>query len=210
MLTRVLSTTLLAAAICSALADSDTAAQYPDLPPGKNYLHEAHIAVNTVAKKWMLSQRQKAAALAFILHRNPVREFEKMSLDDSALLKRGRTDPSVRRTSAYRETLDICDTVSQQMATMIIKDALHTYRRKVLRPDELTRPLFASTSDKEIEDAIAGIWREESRDEFLRVGEPNFSTRAGDKFYSYATSFGGGSLVVRDGKVVYNANTFVY
>jgi hypothetical protein len=210
MLTRVLSTAFLATAFCSAWADSDTAAQYPDLPPGKNYVREAHKAVNAAAKKGMLSQQQKAAALAFIFHREPVREFEKMSLSDDALLMRGRTDSSVRRTDKYREALDICDSVSQSMAAMIMKDALITYRRKVLSPDELTRPLFASTSDKEIEDAIAGIWQETTREEFLRVGQPSFPLEADDKFYSYATSFGGGTLVVRGGKVVHDANTYLY
>jgi hypothetical protein len=61
-----------------------------------------------------------------------------------------------------------------------------------------------------VEDAIAGIWQATTRDEFLRVGQPSFPLQSGDKFYSYATSFGGGTLVVRDGKVVYDANTYVY
>ena len=210
MLTRVLLPALLTTAIGSAWADTDTTPQYPDLPPAKNYVRVARSSVSEAAKKWKLTQQQKAAALAFILRRYPVREFEKMSLDDEALLKRGLTDPSERRTAAYRDKLDTCNTVSESMARDIVKDALKTYHRKVLEPDELTRPLFASTSDKEIEDAIAGIWQETTRDEFLRVGQPSFPLQPGDKFYSYATSFGGGSLVVRDGKVVYNANTYVY
>jgi hypothetical protein len=210
MLTRVLLSTILATAIGSAWADSDTAAEYPNLSPAKNYVRVARSSVSAFAKKWKLSQQQKAAALAFIFHRYPVREFEKMSLDDEALLQRGVTDPSARRTAAYRDDLDKCNTVSESMATDIVKDALKTYNRKVLHPDEMTRSLFASTSDKEIEDAIAGIWQETTRDEFLRVGQPSFPLQPADKFYSYATSFGGGSLVVRGGKVVYNANTYVY
>ena len=210
MLTRVLLTTILAITIGSAWADTDTTAQYPNLPPAKNYVRVARSSVSAFAKKWKLTPQQKAAALAFIFHRYPVREFEKMSLDDEALLQRGVTDPSARRTAAYRDDLDKCNTVSESMATDIVKDALKTYNRKVLHPDEITRSLFASTTDKNDEDAIAGIWQETTRDEFLRVGRPSFPVQPGDKFYSYATSFGGGSLVVRDGKVVCNANTYVY
>ncbi len=90
-----------------------------------------------------------------------------MSLADSALLKRGRTDASVRRTPAYRRDLEGCDVVSQSVAIDIIHDALYTYRRKVLRPDTLTRLLFASTSDGGTEDRIAGIQQSVGRDEFL-------------------------------------------
>jgi len=210
MLTRVLSTALLATALCAASAESDTTAQYPDLPPAKNYVREAHKAVDAAAKKWKLSQQQKAAALAFIFHRDPVREFEKMSLSDDALLMRGRSDPLVRRTSEYRDALDIRNEVSQQMATIIVKDALKTYHRKVLQRDELTRSLFASTSDKEIEDAIAGIWRETTRDEFLRVSTYKFPIRDDDKVYSYTTSFGAGYVVSRQGAVVHYEMTSVY
>jgi hypothetical protein len=210
MLTRVLITTVLAAAICPAWAESDIAAKYPDLPPVKNYVHVARDAAATAAKKWKLTQQQRAAALAFIFHRYPVEEFEKMSLTDSALVMRGRTDPSVRRTSANREALDICSDVSRQMATIIVKDALHTYHRKVLHPDELTRPLFASTSDKDIEDAIAGIWRETTRDDFLRVSTSKFPVSAEDRIFSYTTSFGAGYLVARHDSVVHYEMTSVY
>jgi len=183
---------------------------FPDLPPAKNYIHVAQISVGTVSKKWRLTSQQKAAAFAFIFHRYPVREFERLSLDDSPLLMRGRTAASVRRTPEYRSALDACNVVSQQMAKIIIKDALHTYRRKVLNPDELTRPLFASTSDKDIEDAIAGIWREATHDEFLRVSNSSFPIHIDDKLYSYTTSFGGGYLVVRDGKVIKKEHVFEY
>jgi hypothetical protein len=215
MLTRVLLTTILATAIGSAWADTDTTAQYPNLPPAKNYVRVARSSVSAFAKKWKLSQQQKAAALAFIFHRYPVREFEKMSLDDSispgrALVKRGLIDPSTRRTAAYRDDLDTCNTVSESMATDIVKDALKTYNRKVLSPDEMTRSLFASTSDKEIEDAIAGIWRETPRDEFLRVSTYKFPIRDDDKVYSYTTSFGAGYVVSRQGAVVHYEMTSVY
>jgi hypothetical protein len=45
---------------------------------------------------------------------------------------------------------------------MIIKDALYTYRRKVLRQDALTQSLFASTSDPK---------KEETRPRFVGSGE---------------------------------------
>ena len=210
MLTRILTATLIAASISSAFATSDTAAQYPDLPPAKNYIHVAQVSLDAVGKKWKLTQQQKAAASAFVFHRYPVREFEKMSLADSPLLKRGRTDASVRRTPEYRRDLEGCDVVSQQMAIIIIKDALYTYRRKVLRPDALTRTLFASTSDSKLEDAIGGIQREVSRDEFLRDSKSKFPVHAGDKFYFYTTSFGGGYLIARADKVIHDENMFVY
>src|SRR5262249_37897998 len=149
MLKRVLRATLVIASISSACgASSDTAAQYPDLPPAKNYIQVANIAVDTVGRKWKLTQQQKSAAFAFIFRRYPVREFEKTTLADSTLLKRSHTDASVRRTSEYRHDLDECEYVSQQIAIIIIKDALHTYRRKVISPDAMTRPLFRATSDR--------------------------------------------------------------
>lgn len=210
MLTRVLLTTILATAIGSAWADTDTTAQYPNLPPAKNYVRVARSSVSAFATKWKLSQQQKAAALAFIFHRYPVREFEKMSLDDEALLQRGVTDPSARRTAAYRDDLDKCNTVSESMAIDIVKDALKTYNRKVLHPDEITRSLFASTSDKSIEDAIAGIWQEATRDEFLRVSRSKFPIDTDDTVYSYTTSFGAGFVVARHGAVVHHEMTGVY
>ena len=215
MLTRVLLTTILATAIGYARADSDTTAQHPDLPPAKNYVRVARSSVSAFAKKWKLTEQQKAAALAFVFHRYPVREFEQMSLDDSispgrALLKRGLTDPSVRRTAAYRDDLDTCNTVSESMARDIVKDALKTYDRKVLHPDEMTRSLFASTSDTNIEDAIAGIWRETTGDEFLRVSTYKFPIRGDDKVYSYTTSFGAGYVVSRQGVIVHYEMTSVY
>jgi hypothetical protein len=215
MLTRVLLTTILATAISSARADTDTTAQYPNLPPAKNYVRVARSSVSAFAKKWKLTQQQKAAALAFVFHRYPVREFEQMSLDDSispgrALLKRGLTDPPVRRAAAYRDDLDTCNTVSESMARDIVKDALKTYDRKVLQPDEMTRSLFASTSDKNIEDAIAGVWQETTRDEFLRVSRSTFPIGTDDTVYSYTTSFGAGYVVARDGAVVHYVMTGVY
>jgi hypothetical protein len=198
------------AASAGSVAATDTRAQYPDLPPAKNYTHVADIAVDTVSKKWKLTQQQKAAALAFILHRYPVRVFEKMSLADSALLIRGRTDAAVRRTAAYRRDLDGCNLVSQQMAIIIVKDALHTYHRKVVSPDPLTQPLFASTSDRQTEDDIAAIQREVSRDEFLRSTTSKFPIRPGDRFYFYTTSFGGGYLIARAGKVIKDEGAFEY
>src|SRR4051812_10254713 len=132
MLTRILLTTILATATGYARADSHTTAQYPDLPPAKHYVRVARSSVSAFAKKLKLTEQQKAAALAFVFHRYPVREFEQMSLDDEALLQRGLTDPSVRRTAAYRDELDTCNMVSESMARDIVKDALKTYDRKVL------------------------------------------------------------------------------
>ena len=215
MLTRVLLTTILATAIGSAWADTDTTAQYPNLPPAKNYGRVARSSVSAFAKKWKLTEQQKAAALAFVFHRYPVREFEQMSLDDSispgrALLKRGLTDPSVRRTAAYRDDLDTCNTVSESMARDIVKDALKTYNRKVLSPDELTRPLFASTSDKDIEDAIAGIWSETTRDEFLRVSTSEFPIGADDRVLLLHDELRRRIRVARRGAVVHYEMTGVY
>jgi len=216
MLTRVLHTTILATAISSAcFADTDTTAQYPNLPPAKNYVRVARSSVSAFAKKWKLTEQQKAAALAFVFHRYPVREFEQMSLDDSispgrALIKRGLTDPSVRRTAAYRDDLDTCNTVSESMARDIIKDALKTYDRKVLHLDDVTRSLFASTSDRDIEDAIAGIWQETTQDAFLRVSGAKFPINADDRVFSYSTSFGSGFVVSRHGAVVHHEMIGVY
>jgi hypothetical protein len=210
MLTRILLTTILAAAVGSAWADNNTTAQYPDLPPAKNYLRVARTSVSAAAKKWKLTQQQKAAALAFIFHRYPVREFEKMSLDDEALLKRGVTEPSARRTAAYRDELDTCNEVSESMASDIVKDALKTYDRKVLHPDDVTRSLFASTSDRDIEDAIAGIWQETTQDAFLRVSGAKFPIHADDRVFSYSTSFGSGFVVSRHGAVVHHEMIGVY
>jgi hypothetical protein len=203
MLTRILFATFLAAGVSPVWADSDTAAQYPDLPPAKNYVRVARSLLSEAAKKWKLTQQQKAAALAFIFRRYPVREFEKMSLDDERLLNRGLTDPSVRHTAAYRDQLDTCNSVSESMARLIVKDALKTYDRKVLHPDDLTRSLFASTSDRDAEDAIAAIWEETTHDAFLRSGS-KFPINADDKVYSYSTSFGTGFVVVRHGAVVHH------
>jgi hypothetical protein len=173
-------------------------------------MHVAQVSLDTVTKKWKLTPQQRAAAFVFIFHRYPAREFEKMCLADSPLLIRGRTDASVRRTPDYRRDLEGCDAVSGQMALIIIKDALYTYRRKVLHPDALTRPLFASTSDAKMEDAIGGIQREVSRNEFMHDTKSKFAIRAGDRFYFYTTSFGGGYLVGRRGKIVHDENMFVY
>jgi hypothetical protein len=123
---------------------------------------------------------------------------------------RGRTDASVRRTPEYRRELESRDVVSQSMAIIIVKDALYTYRRKVVSPDPLTQPLFASTSNHQIEDHIAGIQREVSRDDFLRDTTSKFPIRTGDKFYFYTTSFGGGYLVARGGKVIKDEATLEY
>jgi hypothetical protein len=209
MLTRVLLTALFATAIGSASADTDTTARYPDLPPAIHYVRVARNLISALAKKWKLTERQKADALAFIFHRYPVREFEKMSLDDEALLKRF-TDPSARRTAAYRDELNTCNTVSESMANDIVKDALKTYNRKVLHPEEMTRSLFESTSDKDIEDAIAGIWQETTQEAFLRVSGAKFPINADDRVFSYSTSFGSGFVISRHGAVVHHEMIGVY
>jgi hypothetical protein len=112
MLKPVASATSLLALVAAVVAASDTGAQYPELPPAKNYMHIAQVSLDTVTKKWKLTPQQRAAASAFIFHSYPVREFEKMSLADSPLLKRGHTDASVRRTPEYRRNLEGCDAVS--------------------------------------------------------------------------------------------------
>src|SRR6266496_5348406 len=120
-------------------AASDTAAQFPELPAAKNYLHVAEIATGDFSKKLKLPTGGKAAALRYIFQRMPVREFETEMLKEAPALKKGHTQISLRSTPSYGQAYEACDWVSQRMALLVVGDALRVYKRKVLRPDELTK-----------------------------------------------------------------------
>jgi hypothetical protein len=185
-----------------AAAAYDMAAQYPELPVAKNYIHVARISVDAWNRKLKLPTQGKAAAFEYIFRTMPVREFEHLMLQNGADLKRGHTDVTFRKTQEYRRAYEGCDWVSQKMAIGIVRDALRVYERKFLKPDPLTAPLFAANSQRETETNIAGIERKVSRSEFLRETKSTFPLRSGDEFYFYRIAFGGGYLIARNNKVV--------
>ena len=181
---------------------TDTAPTHLELPAAKNYMHAAEVAIDAFGRKLKLPAQQRAATLRYIFHRMPVGEFEKMMIKDAAYLQRGSTNVAFRQTKRYRTALDGCDWVSQQMASLIVRDALRVYERKFLRPDSLTAQLFAANSREETEANIAGIDHQASRQEFLKRTSSTFPLRAEDRFYFYTTAFGGGYLIARHNKVV--------
>ena len=192
---------LLATQVLAASAH-DTAAQYPELPVAKNYIHVSRLSVDAWNRKLKLPTQGKAAAFEYIFHRMPVREFEHLMLQNGADLKRGHTDVTFRKTQEYRRAYESCDWVSQKMAIGIVRDALRVYEREFLKPDPLTAPLFAANSRRQTETNIAGIERKVSRSEFLRETKSTFPLRSGDEFYFYRIAFGGGYLIARNNKVV--------
>jgi hypothetical protein len=183
-------------------APSDRSAHFPELPPAKNYLHVAEIATGDFSKKLKLPSGGRAAALDYIFQRMPVREFEDEMLKQSSVLKKGHTKISLRKTPTYRESYEACDWVSQRMALLVVGDALRVYKRKILRPEELTKSLFAANHGREIEASISGIERKLSRSDFLRETHSTYPIQPGDEFYFFRTGFGGGYLIVRHNKII--------
>ena len=181
---------------------SDTTSQYPELPIAKNYSHVAKVSVDAWNKKFKLSADKKAAALEFVFHRMPVREFEKLMLEDNNTLKKGHKDSSVRKTEEYRREYDGCDYVSGHMALLEVRNALYVYERKFLRPDPPSRTLFAANPGRENETRISCIEKKVSISEFKENTRSKFPVRAGDTIYLYGTAYGKGYLVVRNNKIV--------
>ncbi len=58
MLRSLVIATLILGASTRAHAAAGSTALYPDLPPAKNYLQVAQIAVETVGKKWQLTEQK--------------------------------------------------------------------------------------------------------------------------------------------------------
>ncbi len=183
-------------------AASDTAAQFPELPAAKNYLHVAEIATGDFSKKLKLPTGGKAAALRYIFQRMPVREFETEMLKEAPALKKGHTQISLRSTPSYGQAYEACDWVSQRMALLVVGDALRVYKRKVLRPDELTKSLFAANHGRDIEASISGIERKVSRSDFLKETHSTFPVRPDDGIYFFRTGYGGGYLIARHDKII--------
>ena len=184
-------------------APSDRTADFPELPPSKNYLHEADIGTSALTKKLKLSADEQAAVLSYIFQRMPVRDFEnEMLKESSVLLKEGHAQISLRKAESYRRAYEACDWVSQRMAVLVVGDALRVYKRKVLRPDELTKALFAANHGRDIEASISGIERKVSRSDFLKETHSTFPVRPDDGIYFFRTGYGGGYLIARHDKII--------
>jgi hypothetical protein len=189
---------------------SDTASLYPELPIAKNYLHVAKVSVDAWNKKFKLSADKKAAALEFVFHRMPVREFEKLALEDSNILKKGHKDFSIRKTEEYRRGYDGCDYASAHVAVLEVRDALYAYERKFLKPDALSRALFAANPGRENETRISCIEQKVSAAQFKQYTGSKFPVRAGDAIYLYGIAYGKGFLVVRNNKIVHDEGWIEY
>ena len=132
----------------------------------------------------------------------PVSEFENEMLKERSVLKEGHAQISLRKTAIYRQAYEACDWVSQQMALLVVADALRVYKRKVLRPDELTKALFAANHGRDIETHIGAIERKVSRSDFLKETHSTFPVRPDDGIYFWRTDYGGAYLIARHDKII--------
>lgn len=99
------------------------------------------------------------------------------------------------------------------MAAMVVSQAHGIYIRKVLKPDALTAPLFAQSSDPETDLIISWIQKTVSRAEFIEKSKSAFVPEPDDQIFSYSfppfswkMMFGrSGFAVFRNGRLVENA-----
>jgi hypothetical protein len=191
---------VVSAGFASALDNS--VSQYPELPAARNLIRVAKSAVDRLATKYQLSPPQTSAALRFVLNYQPVREFEQLSVSDEPTLRRGHKDIGLRKTWEYRRDYDSCDVVSTSMAKLLIGDAVRIYERRFLRPDQMTRELFAANQGKAEQTSISGIMRKTTLREFKKETNSDFQTHPGDAIYFYSAFNRTGYLVVRNNRVV--------
>jgi hypothetical protein len=196
------------------VAQEHEADLYPSLPMAREYRHLANLMTDVLTEKVPEAAGHKEEIISFIFSRMSVRRFERQIMSDTEKLDNKTTDnDSPCSSTAYRQEPARCEALCRNMAMMVISQSHNIYTRKYLKPDALTKSLFARSSDTDTDLIISWIEKKVSQSEFREKSGSTFTIESEDQIYSYRSSpfswklmFGReGYAVFRDGKLVNNA-----
>jgi hypothetical protein len=181
---------------------------YPNLPMAKEYRHRALVMTEALIEQTPEFAAHKDRILSFIFSRMSINSFERMMTTDYPPLKEGKTFAGP--CSPDRQDLSACEDVTRMMAMMVVSHAHDVYMRKILKPDALTTPLFAVSSDPKTDLILSWIVREVSEVEFRKGSKSSFVTQPGDQIFSYISPpFSWQMMFGRAGFAVFRGGTLV-
>jgi len=189
---------------------------YPELNFSTEYKHIVELISDIFVEKGKITNPQvKVDLIKFIYKTTSVNQFEKQMISEDVILIKGNKNKSIRDTKEYIKRKKIAEKVARNMSIMVVSNTIDIYKRKILKPDLVTKQLFEFSNSNENDQIISWLKKSVTIDTFKNATNTTFQFKLSDKLFHYKSpdfswrmSFGReGYVIFRNNKLVENIPT---